>query len=95
VHGGELGLPDSQDYERSIVETETATRMTLDDLRAGPATVSLPASNRLFGFSRGHGYNLAKRGQYPARVIKAGGTYRVVTADLLALLEAVPRGDMA
>ena len=72
------------------METKTATRSTLDDLRQAPPTISLSEANRVIGISRGNGYTLAKRGEYPVRVLRLGGTYRVVTADLLALLEAAP-----
>ncbi len=66
----------------------TPTRTTLDELRAAPPTLPLPEANRVLGISRGHGYTLAKRGEYPVRVLKLGATYRVVTSDLLALLGA-------
>ena len=68
--------------------TGTTGRMTLADLRAAPPTIALPDANEVLGISRAHGYTLAKRGEYPVRVLKLGGTYRVVTAELLALLGA-------
>ena len=66
--------------------TATRNTITLQELRAAPATLPLYDANRALGISRGHGYTLAKRGEYPVRVLKLGGTYRVVTAELLALL---------
>ena len=45
-------------------------------------TVDLETSNRAFGLGRSLGYKLARTGRYPCLVIKAGNTYRVVTADL-------------
>lgn len=45
-------------------------------------TVDLETGNRAFGLGRSHGYKLAREGRYPCMVIKAGNTYRVVTADL-------------
>jgi len=54
-------------------------------LEAGP-TMGLPVANTALGISRAHGYALAKRGQYPVRVLKLGSSYRVITADLLNVL---------
>jgi hypothetical protein len=31
-------------------------------------------------------YGLAKRGEFPCRLLRCGGTYRVVIAELLELL---------
>lgn len=60
-------------------------RVGSDLLEAGP-TVDLPTANRALGISRAHGYALAKRGEYPVRLLKLGSSYRVVTCELLALL---------
>ncbi|WP_328781255.1 hypothetical protein OHT68_21265 [Streptomyces canus] len=57
-----------------------------------PPTVSLRTANRILSLGRSTGYGLAKRGEYPCKVLKLGNAYRVVTADLqrlLALDEAV------
>jgi len=54
-------------------------------LDAGP-TIALPLANTALGISRAHGYALAKRGQYPVKVLKLGSSYRVITADLLNVL---------
>jgi len=54
-------------------------------LDAGP-TMGLPVANSALGISRAHGYALAKRGQYPVKVLKLGSSYRVITADLLNVL---------
>ncbi|MCP9991530.1 hypothetical protein LUX09_15150 [Streptomyces albogriseolus] len=60
--------------------------MTRDELLALPAAVDLDTGNRALGLGRSKGYELAKRGQYPCRVLRLGKAYRVVTADLLNLL---------
>lgn len=60
--------------------------MTLNELRDAPPTLPLAVANRALGISKGHGYALAKRGEYPVRLLKLGSSYRVVTAELLALL---------
>ncbi len=52
---------------------------------AGP-TCPLPLANQALGISRAHGYALAKRGEYPVRLLKLGSSYRVVTSELRELL---------
>lgn len=61
---------------------------TLAELAAGEhgPTLDVSTSSRLVGISPSHGYNLIARGEFPCRVIRAGGRYRVVTASLVALL---------
>ncbi len=60
--------------------------MSREELLELPAAVDLETGNRALGLGRSKGYELAKRGQYPCRVLRLGNAYRVVTADLLALL---------
>ncbi|TFE55354.1 hypothetical protein E3E14_05895 [Streptomyces sp. ICN441] len=60
--------------------------MTREEVLALPATVDLDTGNRALGLGRSKGYELAKRGQYPCKVLRLGKAYRVVTADLLNLL---------
>ncbi|MEU9365344.1 hypothetical protein AB0D71_11470 [Streptomyces avermitilis] len=60
--------------------------MTRAELLALPAAVDLDTGNRALGLGRSKGYELAKRGQYPCKVLRLGKAYRVVTADLLNLL---------
>lgn len=60
--------------------------MSREELLALPAAVDLDTGNRALGLGRSKGYELAKRGQYPCRVLRLGKAYRVVTADLLNLL---------
>jgi predicted DNA-binding transcriptional regulator AlpA len=61
---------------------------TLDDIRGWPATVHVPKASTAFGFSRSYGYELAARGEFPARLIKRGRVTRVVTASIIEALEA-------
>ncbi|MFD7137040.1 hypothetical protein [Streptomyces sp. NPDC059894] len=65
---------------------EQAKGMTREELLALPAAVDLDTGNRALGLGRSKGYELAKRGQYPCKVLRLGKAYRVVTADLLSLL---------
>lgn len=70
-------------------ENEPAGRakgMSREELLDLPAAVDLETGNRALGLGRSKGYELAKRGQYPCKVLRLGNAYRVVTADLLALL---------
>ena len=41
-----------------------------------PPTVSLQTANRILSLGRSTGYGLAKRGEYPCRVLKLGNAYR-------------------
>lgn len=60
--------------------------MSREELLALPVAVDLDTSNRALGLGRSKGYELAKRGVYPCKVLRLGNAYRVVTADLLDLL---------
>ena len=72
-----------------IALPSTAESVTAELLRSGP-TVGMPLGNKALGISRGHGYALAARGEYPVRVLRVGNTYRVVTSELVALLGLAP-----
>ncbi|MEU3746997.1 MULTISPECIES: hypothetical protein [Streptomyces] len=65
---------------------EQARGMTREELLALPVAVDLDTGNRALGLGRSKGYELAKRGEYPCKVLRLGKAYRVVTADLLSLL---------
>ncbi len=60
--------------------------MSREQLLALPVAVDLDTGNRALGLGRSKGYEMAKRGQYPCKVLRFGNAYRVVTADLLNLL---------
>jgi predicted DNA-binding transcriptional regulator AlpA len=60
--------------------------MSRDELLALPATTSIESAARALGMGRTRAYELAKRGQFPCKVIRIGVSYRVVTADLHRLL---------
>ncbi|MCX5153670.1 hypothetical protein OG914_06535 [Streptomyces sp. NBC_00291] len=60
--------------------------MSRDQLLALPVSIDLETGNRALGIGRSKGYELAKRDQYPCKVLRVGNGYRVVTADLLNLL---------
>ncbi|XCW02812.1 hypothetical protein ABZO31_13760 [Streptomyces sp. HUAS MG47] len=71
---------------RDEVTAEQAKGMTREELLALPVAVDLDTGNRALGLGRSKGYELAKRGEYPCKVLRLGKAYRVVTADLLNLL---------
>ena len=61
------------------------TPVTITLLRA-TTTVDLATAALALGLGRTRAYALASRGQFPCRVIRIGGTYRIPTAGLLELL---------
>lgn len=61
---------------------------TLDQIRQWPASVSVGRASTAYGISRSHGYELAGRGEFPARVIRCGTRLVVVTADIVRQLSA-------
>lgn len=70
-----------------VVQPATIAAITLDDLRSGPPTLDVPTAARALGISRSYAFELARRGEFPCRVIPVGNRVRVVTASLVALLE--------
>ncbi|MEU3895843.1 hypothetical protein [Streptomyces sp. NPDC045251] len=67
-------------------QSKSAKGMSREELLALPVAVDLDTGNRALGLGRSKGYELAKRGAYPCKVLRLGNAYRVVTADLLELL---------
>ncbi|MFD8945265.1 DNA-binding protein [Streptomyces californicus] len=61
---------------------------TLEEIRTWPATISVPEAATALGISRSHLLVLIKRGESPVRTLSFGARHRVVTADLVRLLEA-------
>lgn len=74
----------------------TAERgMQLAELLALPVAFDLDTSNRALQLGRTKGFDLAKRGEYPIRILRVGRTYRVTRADLLRALGIDPTNDGA
>ncbi|WDT90781.1 DNA-binding protein [Streptomyces sp. SCSIO-PteL053] len=65
-----------------------AEKPTLDDIRTWPATISVPEAATAIGISKSHLHALIKRGDSPVRTLSFGARHRVITADLVRLLEA-------
>ena len=59
--------------------------VTITQLRAR-ATVDLMTAACALGLGRTKAYELARRDEFPCRVIRIGDTYRVPTSGLLELL---------
>lgn len=53
-----------------------------------PPTVDVPTAAMVFGVSRSHAYELVIRGEFPAKVIKVGSRYRVITESIIRALSA-------
>jgi hypothetical protein len=64
-------------------------RVTIAQLRATP-TVDLMTAAAALGLGRTKAYELARRAQFPCRVIRIGEVYRVPTPGLLELLGVEP-----
>ncbi|WP_326594848.1 integrase [Streptomyces sp. NBC_01803] len=60
--------------------------MSERELLALPPAIDLETANRALALSRSTGYDLARRGDYPCRVLRLGRSYRVITTDLRRLL---------
>jgi hypothetical protein len=60
--------------------------MTREELMALPAVIDVVTAGRVFGFGRTKSYELARRGEFPCRVIRAGRSFLVPTAELHRLL---------
>lgn len=69
--------------------------MSLEELLALPVAFDLDTSNRALDIGRTKGFQLAKTGDYPCRVLRIGRTYRVSRADLLRTLNIDPNSNGA
>jgi len=65
------------------------TPVTIAQLRAAP-TVDLMTAARALGLGRTKAYELARRDEFPCRVIRIGDSYRIPTPGLLELLGLAP-----
>ncbi len=65
--------------------------LAMRDLLALPAVVDVVTAGRALGIGRTTAYELARRGEFPCRVLRVGASYRVPTAELLKVLGVDPR----
>jgi hypothetical protein len=61
--------------------------LTTADLLSLPPTVDVETGGKAFGLGRTTAYRLVRQGQFPCKVVRAGGGWRVVTADLRRVLD--------
>ena len=71
---------------RSRPSRQVSKGMTLAELLALPLMVDVSTAARALGLSRSTGYELARRGEFPCRVLHVGSSYRVPIAELLRVL---------
>lgn len=64
--------------------------LTVAEVLALPASIDIVTAGRALGLGRTTAYALARSGDFPVAVIKAGGVYRVSTARLLHVLQITP-----
>ncbi len=60
--------------------------MTEDELLSLPVTVPLMVGAKALGIGRTTAYDMAKRGEFPVRVLRVGNRYRITKADLTGYL---------
>ena len=60
--------------------------LTRAELLALSVVIDITTAARALGLGRSTAYELARRGEFPCRVLRIGSSYRVPTADLLRVL---------
>jgi predicted DNA-binding transcriptional regulator AlpA len=60
--------------------------LTRAELLALPVVIDIATAARALGLGRSTAYELARRDEFPCRVLRIGSSYRVPTADLLRVL---------
>jgi hypothetical protein len=68
--------------------TSTATAWTIEAIRALGVTTNVETAAAILGIGRTNAYELARAGQFPVPVIRAGRRYVVPVPTLLAVLGA-------
>lgn len=69
------------------------TRMTSDELNALPLTFDVVTAGRAFGIGRDVSYRLARRGDFPVPVLRAGKRLLVTKASVLRALGMADPGN--
>ncbi|GIG93366.1 DNA-binding protein [Plantactinospora endophytica] len=59
---------------------------TLNDVRDLGLTTNVSTASQIFGISRSCGYELARIGQFPVKVVRVGHRYVVPTTPIIKLL---------
>ncbi|MDQ0761940.1 DNA-binding protein [Streptomyces canus] len=60
--------------------------LTVGNLLSLPPVTDVVTAGKAFGMGSTKAYQLAKAGEFPCKVVRVGGSYRVVTADMLRVL---------
>lgn len=68
--------------------SSTTRNATLEEIKQWPATVDPATAARALGISRSYVYELLRQDRFPIKTIKVGRKTRVLTAALIAALEA-------
>jgi excisionase family DNA binding protein len=81
----------AKDIDKRIAATPEGMARPFDgltraELLALPVVIDITTAARALGLGRSTGYELARRGEFPCRVLRIGSSYRVPTADLLRVL---------
>jgi Helix-turn-helix domain len=64
-----------------------ARGLTLAQVRKLPATTDVATAARALGFGRSTSYEAIRTGEFPVKTISVRGRVRVLTADLIRVLE--------
>jgi hypothetical protein len=81
--------------QTATIET-VATRLAASHVQEllaelyGNLSVSIPVAGRAFGLTPNGAYAVAKRGEFPVKIVKVGGVFRCASADLLKVLGLPP-----
>jgi excisionase family DNA binding protein len=68
--------------------------LTRAEILALPVVIDVTTAARALGLGRSTAYELARRDDFPCRVIRVGSSYRIPTADLLRVLGIDPHEPM-
>ena len=87
LHAETWRFPLARSSSPSRATRQRSERPTLAEVRAWPATVSVEQGARAFGVSRAHAYELARKGDFPAKTLKVGRRTVVLTASILHAID--------
>jgi hypothetical protein len=68
---------------------------TVADIRALGVTTDLVTAGEILGIGRSKSYELARRDEFPVRMLRIAGRYRILTADLITFLRIDDNTDPA
>jgi hypothetical protein len=86
VAGTRCRVPAPSDPCVPVSPAHGSSKLTLAEVAALPAVTDLVTAGRALGLGRTRAYELARAGQFPCPVIRAGQGWRVPTAGVLTVL---------